>query len=243
MKISLAILLCFFLSACSILKASPAPDAGFLPHEEKLEEMRERAPFNASWVPNKEKLDALKKTYKIIVVEPVITEFVAEKIEASDSSPDSKLDDLDDVKEIARYLHEKMVLAFKEKGFETKTEAVPDSFVWVIALTELEPTLPAVNIAATAAGVFIPGAGVISRAGTGSIAIEGMVRDGNTGELLAAFKDRESDKNSPFTIRDFQRFAHSRAAIDEWAEQFAELASTPEDHKVEDSSGLTLNPI
>jgi|GEM_PF-5704883 len=46
-----------------------------------------------------------------------------------------------------------------------------------------------------------------------------------------AFKDRQIDKFLPFSLRDFQHYAHLRRSIDEWAEQVAELMATRSGHK------------
>ena len=64
-----------------------------------------------------------------------------------------------------------------------------------------------------------------------------------TGAEIFEFKDRESDKNSAFTVKDFQRFAHARVAIDDWADQFAELITTNIEHQVEDSFPFSINPF
>lgn len=237
----------FFISGCHLLKASPAPDEGFLPFNDKLNEMRERSPFNAGWIPDAKKLDELKKTYKNILVLPVVTDLLEEKIKKSGNSESWKKEHIEDAREIAKYFEQKMLLDFKKDNIYTTSSATsdpqPNSFVWEIAITELDPTSPAISAAATAAGFFVPGGGLIRVAGTGSIAIEGIIRDSNTGDVLATFKDRESDKSSPFSVNDFRLYAHAREAIDDWCEQFFLLATTTKDVKVEDSLPVTLNPF
>lgn len=90
---------------------------------------------------------------------------------------------------------------------------------------------------------FVPGGGLIKVAGKGSVAIEGAVRDADTGEILFEFRDREGDKAAPFTVKDFQRFAHAQVAFDEWAKQLVELLATPVTHMVDDSLPFTLSPL
>ena len=41
---------------------------------------------------------------------------------------------------------------------------------------------------------MIPGAGLLSAAGSGTITIEGRVRDGDNSKLVASFRDRMKDK-------------------------------------------------
>jgi hypothetical protein len=112
-----------------------------------------------------------------------------------------------------------------------------------IAITEISPNVPEVSAVATVAGFFLPGSGVIRLFGSGSIAIEGILRDGKTGDLLAEFRDREADKSAPISVRDYQMYAHIRRTLDDWADQLAELAGTVSSHQVKDSLPFTLDPL
>lgn len=242
--ILLILAVCVIISGCSLLKARPAEDSGFLPFNGKLAEMRERSPFNGGWIPDSNKIEELKKTHKNITVLPVVTDLLEEKVKKSGNSQGWKDERIEDARELAKYFENRMLLSFATNNiYSVSSEVKPDSFVWEIAITELDPTSPTVSVAATAAGFLVPGGGVIRAVGTGSIAIEGIVRDSNTGDILATFKDREADKSSPFSVKDFQLYAHARVAIDDWAEQFFKLASTPQDVTVEDSLPISLNPL
>ncbi len=57
------------------------------------------------------------------------------------------------------------------------------------------------------------------------------------------YKDREGQKTSLFSLKDYQRYAHLRVALDDWAKQVVELLSTPPEHKVNDSEGIELDPL
>ena len=61
----------------------------------------------------------------------------------------------------------------------------PDTLIIETAITELVPAKAYWNAAATAAGFVVPGAGLLSAAGSGTITVEGRVRDGNNGNLAA----------------------------------------------------------
>ncbi len=219
--------------------------------------MPERAPFNASFVPDPEKLMKLKVLRTKIAVLPVVTSLAEEKINSQSLSVSVKEQRIADLRELADYFRNRIISAFTEyDGDGLSSEGIPvevrkftivdeptdDSFVWEIAITEISPNAPEVSILATVAGFLIPGGGTLRIFGTGSIAMEGIVRDGATGELLAEFRDRESDKSAPISVRDYQMYAHIRRTIDDWADQFAELAGTPNHHKVEDSLPFTLDP-
>ena len=55
----------------------------------------------------------------------------------------------------------------------------------------------------------------------GRIAIEGRLRDGTTGAIVMQFADREKDKATLYSARDYMALGHSTRTIREWAEQFA----------------------
>jgi hypothetical protein len=61
--------------------------------------------------------------------------------------------------------------------------------------------------------------------------------------LWEAFKDREGQKISAFSVKDYQKYAHIRVALDEWAMQIAQLFNTPHDVTVEEVDLLSVNPL
>lgn len=252
-------LILLLLSGCSLIKARPAEDAGFLPNPELLKDLSERAPFHAAYISDEKRIEELRVKYTKVYIEPVITTLAEEKLRKR-NLPDSIIADrIEDLRELARYFEGKIRVAFEEfdptdvddevektgpiKKFQVVDVPTDDTFVWQLAIIDISPNSPELNIAATAAGFFVPGTGAVRALGAGSIAIEGIVRDGKTGDVLCEFRDREADKTAPVSIRDYQMYAHIRRALDEWAEQFAELAGTPMNHQVSDSLPFTLNPF
>ena len=89
---------------------------------------------------------------------------------------------------------------------------------------------------------MIPGAGLLSAAGAGSIAIEGRLRDGGTNKMIATFKDRRKDKVAPVNIGSYTWYHGAEGNITDWAAEFAELINTPPDHVVKRPSPVTLLP-
>jgi len=245
--VSLAFLLS--LASCNFLQrnihASAAPSSRFLHHGNDLVELRERSPFNGAWYANREEFYKIRPTYTALVIRPVFTEIVEESLQKEQRSEEVE-GDIEEVREIAAYMRAKFIQAVRDRNgiiitvVEEPKEA--NTFALELALTEVHPTSPAINVVGTTAGLFIPGGGLVKRFGTGSVAFEARITDAKTGQELIEFKDRETDKTAPVTLRDFQRYAHIRTTIDEWAEQFAELAATPYENKVEDSSTFTLKP-
>ena len=248
----------FFCAACTLFKASPAEDSGFLPYPDLLKPMPERAPFNAVYVPDPQRLEELRLRYPFISILPINTLPAEAKIKAKGFPPGVEESRLDDLRELSAYFHTRLQSAFSQydgdglsadeepinvRRFTVRDEPSNDSLVLEIAITEISPNVPEVSAVATVAGFFVPGSGIVRLFGSGSIAIEGIVRDGKTGELLAEFRDREADKSAPISVRDYQMYAHIRRTLDDWADQLAELAGTVSTHQVKDSLPFTLNPL
>ena len=232
------------LSGCSLLKASAAPDAGFAPEPKLLTENRDRAPFNGYWSKDPEKLELLIDTYQAIYVAPVDTAHAEKVYNAASGSEKTKRHRIEESQELAQYFRERIKIALNNQERKELTileEEAPNALQLKVALVGVVPTNPGVNAVGTIAGFFVPGGGLISFLVEGSVAMEGFVTDGpNQYTLHQQFKDREGKKKSPFSLKDYQKYAHIRVAIDDWSEQIAELLTTSEDHTVKDSLPVTL---
>ena len=244
--ILLAPLVCI-LTACFLVKARPAADTGFLPHGDIVTiAPYSRSPFNALYYADKSRFASLKATYNKVLVLPINVDMVEQRIMRSRSIQREKDRRIDEVRETARYMKRRIVRAFErlpKKPFEVVQRPESGTFILDLALVEVVPTNAAVNIIATVASAFVPGTGALKIVATGSVAMEGMIRDGASSEVLVEFKDREKDKTAPFTIKDFREYAHIRQTIDEWAQQMAKFLSRPVDSHIGDSLWFTLSPI
>lgn len=245
-KLCLLISILVIVQGCSIIRARPSKKNLFLTHPEKVIELRERAPFNGVAYLNPERVDEMHATCKKIVILPIRTDLIEKEMQREIEDEDLRAQRMEEVQEIAKYFHDRLKTAiknYKNYPYELLEKPEPDSFVLEIALVELDPTLISVNVLGAVAGFFVPGGGLIGRAASGSVAFEAQLRDGKNNEILVEFRDREADKTAPFTFKDFQEYAHIRQAIDEWAEQYAELSATSRTHKVSDSFPFTLSPL
>lgn len=234
------------LNACTALKASPAKDAGFLPKPEVVAERRERAPFNGYWVFDPEQYDSIRAQYGQVYVAPVDTAIVEKHIIETKPDERARMRRMEEVREVARYFSEKLRMMLKEKGsgsLKVAEQPGPETLELDLALVEVVPTNPGFSIAGAAAGFLVPGGGLIRLVGQGSVAIEGYVKDGTNGEVYEQFKDRETDKSSAFSVKDYQQFAHIRETVDDWAAQIVELLTTPSSKKVDDSLPFSINPL
>jgi len=245
--VSLAKVTLFFsLSACSIIKANPAPHSGFLPHAEFLKPLPERSPFNAVWYKNRAAFYELKKGFTNIYIAPVNTVILEAKLRKERLSKSSLEYRIEELKEFGRYAETRLkerIKDFPQTNITVVSAPGPKTLVLEMALVELSPTIAAVNLLGTISSFFIPGSGLVKSLAKGSIAMETIIRNGENNEILVEVKDREIDKSAPFTIRDFAKYAHARKIIDEWAEIFAELSATDYDHKVDGLLPITINPL
>lgn len=234
-------------AGCSFMKADPAPDSGFLADSEKMEEHRERAPFHRMWV------DPSFKTsdYDSILVASVNTKYVLDQSTWAEANPRNIVIE-DDLKDIGKEMQEIVKETFREADAEKNRFKIVDkaddkTMILELAITELVPGkafLGAIGLASWAA----PGAGpvavglVAALADDGWMAIEARIRNGKTGKVVSMFADREGAKARIVDVEAATWYGHARESMHDWADQLVELANTPQDVEVEDSSPFTLLP-
>ena len=134
-----------------------------------------------------------------------------------------------------------------EKAFYPQSQTVVETpvqgtMIVELALVEVVPTKAFIRSAADIIGYFVPGVQTIGLTGSGSVAIEGRIRDAHTGEIVFKFADREQDKTSIVNIEDFSWHGHVKEIVDDWAREFVELYDTPVTHIVNASNHFTLRP-
>ena len=237
------------LVGCSILKASPAKDSGFLPDGPKLVEDTARSPFQGTYFPDRKKFYDLKNTYTQLIIAPIKTEVVEKRIFEDKSLTLFREDRLEELNETARYFQELLKSSFKGypnhpmKIIEELPNDKSPTLRLEVAIVELEPTKAALNVLSTIAGFFVPGSGITRPFSNGSVAFEGILRDARTNEIFVEFKDRESDKTSLFSIKDFEAYAHQRQIIEEWSGELAALGATADGVKIEGPDPVSFNPF
>ncbi|WP_265593902.1 DUF3313 family protein [Haloferula sp. BvORR071] len=117
----------------------------------------------------------------------------------------------------------------------------PHTLTIETAITELIPSKAYWNAGATAAGFVVPGAGLLSAAGSGSIAVAGRLRD-NSG-TVATFSDKRSDQLSPINLRSYEWYGGAENNIEIWAKKGAEFLNAKPGSTVKRTSSVTLNPF
>ena len=143
----------------------------------------------------------------------------------------------DDLKRIAADFRQTVVDKFN--GSKQNRYALVDTpgdrtLILELAITELVPgkaVLGLLGVASWAAPplIGVPVGTVASFADDGWMAIEGRVRDGGTGEVLAMFADREKGKTRILDLESATWYGHARESMNDWAEQLVQLANTPKD--------------
>jgi hypothetical protein len=148
-----------------------------------------------------------------------------------------------DARELARNFNQSLVTAARNDPSRRLTvvgQPGPDTLTVEMAITELVPAKAYWNAAATAAGFVVPGAGLLGAAGSGSVAIEGRMRDGNTGAVIATFRDRMKDKVAVVNIDSYTWYGGSAANLDEIAVKTARVLNANPGEVVSQSSPITL---
>ena len=75
------------------------------------------------------------------------------------------------------------------------------------------------------------------------IAFEAVLKDAMTGKVLAAYADRETQKATLISFKDYTYFAHIRGIIDEWAKQTVRMLNRKGNEKIEDSPAFIFSPL
>ncbi|TLD72377.1 DUF3313 domain-containing protein [Phragmitibacter flavus] len=241
---------CLLMVSCrstnQMLKARPAQLSSFVEFPDQMKKSRERAPFHKVWSsPNPEvRGRAIPKRQIFIApvtlqhLRPVGKPLVRKEIELGSITRDEA--------GMAKQLRQEFAGAFarsERPRYVLSRYPGPDTVTLELALVELNPTSPKGNVVKTGLKFVIgPFAGLGGYFTKGNVAIEGKVRNSQTGELIFQFADNEADKMTLYTLRDFRAYGHADVSMKEWARQFELFTRTPPGVRVEDSFCFTLDP-
>ena len=245
-RLAAACLIAGMLGGCAALKASPAPDRGFIPPAGELVEVRGETPFNKLLTLPPDLLKQRIAAYHKIFVAEVDTSFVQNSIREKGMPPRFEQQRLEELAEVARYTRERFrngIIYNDSHPLRVVDQPQEGTLLLEVALVELAPTNTVANTLGTVLGAVLPGGGLLKLFAKGAVAIEARLKDSSSKEVLVAFKDRERDKSAPFSVKDFQEYAHTRRAIDEWADQFTKLSAGAWSKPVGDSAPFTLKPF
>lgn len=148
-----------------------------------------------------------------------------------------------DARKLAAHFQRSLVSAARNDSGRRLTvvsQPGPDTMIIETAITELVPAKAYWNAAATTAGFVIPGAGLLGAAGSGSITVEGRVRDGDSGKLVANFRDTMKDKMALVNVDSYSWYGGSEANLEETAVNIARVINAKPGTMVSQPSQLKL---
>ena len=230
-------------TSCQVFDAKPAANSGF---NRSTAPMTTRAVFlQQTWVDAAYRGKPIKNSFSAVYIAPINTRYMEKQTWWQQQSGANKAQLASDTQKIARQMRSQFnqtIANYPGGKIQLASQPGPGVLVIEMALVELIPSKAYWNAGATAAGFVIPGAGFLSVAGAGSIAIEGRARDGSTHKIIATFKDRRNDKAAPINIGSYTWYHGAETNIADWAAEFAELLNTPPNHVVKRASAVTLKP-
>lgn len=239
-----ALLLSTALTGCKLLETKEAPDSGFNPQTTATKNTR-AAFLQEVWISPAYQGTPVGQKFKSVYFAPVNTQYMARQTWWQAQTPLRQSDLAQDTKKIATQLRHEFISAVANHPAHKMKLALtpgPDTLVIELALVELVPSKAFWNAASTAAGFAVPGAGYLSMAGRGSIAIEGRARNGADNSIIATFKDRRTDKVAPVNLGKYTWYHGAGQNISDWAAEFASLLNTAPDQTIQRTGRVTLKP-
>ena len=241
---SLAVaLLLPLLPSCQVFDAAPKASTGYNP---STAPMKTRAEFlQESWVASEYRGKPVRDYFSSVYIAPVNTRYMSQQTWWQQQGGNTQSSLQKDTQVFAGKIRREFqgaISNYPGKHLPLASGPGPGVLVVEIALVELVPSKAYWNAGATAAGFVIPGAGFLSAAGRGSIAIEGRARDGGTGKIIATFKDRRADKVAPINFDSYTWYEGAEGNVSDWASEFAQLVNTPPHQVIKRASSVKLQP-
>jgi len=184
---------------------------------------------------------------KTIVIAPVNTEYVKKATwwtQANLKGDSEKMSQ--DLANLATRTQDEFKKKFgKDPRFEVVDAPRGDSLIFELAFVDVVPNKAALGALGLAATVVAAPAGAAIAAketAKGSVAIEGRIRDGASGEVVGMWADREKGKFGPINLRRATWYGEINKIVEEWAEQWVKVANAEPGEKVKDTRTFTLAP-
>ncbi len=132
--------------------------------------------------------------------------------------------DGDELENLGREFRENIEKELEAAGIKTTSNPVGKTLVISIALTNIEPPNAIQNVAATAAGFFVPVPLPLDSDGT--TAFEGKITEGTSDKILVEFAEMQSGAGDNFDVGamafgGYSKFLNSKALFKGWAHNIA----------------------
>jgi len=245
------ILASIFISGCTTAeiesklapKAKPAEKTAFL--GDKPMRPRGDIPFHSAWV----KTGFNKNDYNRIYIAEVDLSHLKNmswwnEIEGQVTKTDMQ-ERVENIAEYTRDVFENAFLADPKQKYRVTSRPGADTLILEIAIIEAIPNKKGFEAITRGLGLINPAvslAGSIARSkgSKSSVAFEARIRDGATNEIVVQIADREQEKVSYINTKDFQWYGHIESIIEEWADQFVQLANRAPTDIISDTPGFDL---
>ncbi|HCE45127.1 MAG TPA: hypothetical protein DET40_16420 [Lentisphaeria bacterium] len=203
-----------------VLRAEPARQTSFLPQQPKLREMPPTFPFRRFWF--NPAVDISK--YSKMMISKVSTEHVISK------NPWERVNESEmfyarakECTYCARYIQysfRNAVAGDPRKRFQLTSTPDAQTIVLELSLVQIVPSKSFFNVVESVAGFFVPGVGLLTFFNSGEIAIEGRLKDAESGTLVCMFAEREKDRIAIFDAAGLWWYRHTQNNIDDWGREF-----------------------
>ncbi len=152
------------------------------------------------------------RRYRRFLLEPVVVVF-------AEDSPAQAIEP-NDIARLASSLREKVRQQLVDGGYELTNSPERATLRLRAALTDVNPSRPAVNLGGKAAGIALGVGGfVVPTIDLGGAAIEVEMVDAITGQRVAAFRDARKGKRFGGTLVAARKWGHAEEAFDVWARE------------------------
>lgn len=241
----------FFLCAgCSSIDPEPIPDSGYIDHPIKMVPWTQRAAYaQRIGFKSRRQFYATRARFTKICFRPTRIDFLRSPGPWDQLNSSGYEQYKEDAKTVAKCMDDTLREVFCKdplKRFKVVTRPDKNTIVYEFAIVDLRPTKVAVNVGGTVLGFFIPLAGIATTVAAdtqGSIAVEVTARDGKNNELLVCWADRRVDRLALFSFRDYEKYAHAKVTMRQWAEALLMDWNTPDTVWIERPYPVTLNPF
>jgi hypothetical protein len=249
----LLFLLCLLPSCQSVrklIKAKPADFSAFIERPQEMQRQPSNTAFQFLWRSRDRAAHAAARPLTDLYIAPVTLRYLRPMSGGLTKFNQSLTTNVSpEAPHWSNELRHQFALALvnmQRPHYRIVTTPTPNCLILEMAIVELNPTSPKTNAGKLAAKLILGPIGTVGGLAvqsSGNIALEAKVRLHRDRKLLFQFSDNESDKLTFYSIRDFRPYGHVNVAIQEWAEQFAELTENRPGTPISDASFWTLSPF
>lgn len=237
--------LALLLGACSTADFNRIPHTGFINHYNQADQ--NVVPFSSYWVAPGYGWSQWDKmvagTYKLHVKPVTLAYYNGKPADAEDATA---------IESLRSYFDERLKAEFAKKSTLQLSDSPKGAWTLEIALLEARSAKTGKNLATGVLGEALGGGFIWKRLisskdeRTGHLAMAGRIYDAN-GKLVAEVADFAYGMSSLvgtalIDTKDFRRYAYQRKTVEQWAEDFADLAVSPMEKKVGRTS-ISISPF